>query len=79
MEEQILVSVECFSKTGSWILALGIALAVSISLLIAVVIHYGIENDDLKQENRTLKRKLAEANQELYTFYFKKGMKDLDV
>jgi hypothetical protein len=79
MEEQILVSVQRFSQLGAWLLVLGIALAISVAVLIAVLIAYGTANDDLRKENRTLKRKLAEANQELYTFYFKEGMKNLDV
>lgn len=79
MEEQILISVERFAQLGAWLLVLGIALAISIAVLIAVFVSYGIANDDLKKENRILKRKLAEANQELYTFYFKEGMKELDV
>lgn len=79
MEEQILVSVERFSQLGGWLLVLGISLAISVAVIIAISIAYGTANDDLRKENRTLKRQLAQANQELYTFYFKEGMKDLDV
>ena len=79
MEEQILISVERLNWLGGLLLVIGIALVISVAVIIAISIAYGTANDDLRKENRTLKRKLAQANQELYTFYFKEGMKDLDV
>jgi cell division protein FtsB len=79
MEEQILVSVERFSQLGAWLLFLGIALVIALVAVFAVWISYSIENDNLKEENRKLKRKLTQANQELYILGFKEGMKDLDV